>query len=114
MKPPPELFFGLFSGELYTRIWGAESDLGRFAWNGGIKKLLQEIIKSQIPYFSLKNTVFTQQQMINYIDATSVDEYAAKVKKLGGKIVVPKTPVPGRGYFALCLDTEINLLAFGK
>ncbi|MBN1909285.1 MAG: hypothetical protein JW818_06070, partial [Pirellulales bacterium] len=47
----------------------------------------------------------------NYIDVPSVDESAAKVQKLGGKIVMPKTPVPGMGYFVICLDTENN--AFG-
>ena len=41
----------------------------------------------------------------------SVDEYIAKVKKLGGKVVVPKTAVPGIGYAAVCIDTENN--AFG-
>ena len=51
------------------------------------------------------------QQITNYIDVSSVDEYAAKIEKLGGKIVVPKMAVPGMGYYAVCLDTENN--AFG-
>jgi uncharacterized protein len=37
-----------------------------------------------------------------------VDEYASKVERLGGKVVVPKMPVKGMGYFAVCLDTENN------
>jgi predicted enzyme related to lactoylglutathione lyase len=41
----------------------------------------------------------------------SVDEYADKVEKLGGKIIVPKKAVPGMGYFIICMDTENN--AFG-
>ena len=52
-----------------------------------------------------------QQGILNYIDVPSVAEYAAKVEKLGGKVVMPKAPVPGMGYFAVCLDTENN--AFG-
>ncbi len=52
-----------------------------------------------------------QQQIINYIDVSCVDEYSAEVEKLGGKVVFPKTAVPGMGYFAVCLDTENN--AFG-
>jgi len=51
------------------------------------------------------------QQIIEYIGVPSVDEYAAKVEKLGGKIIVPKKSVPGMGYFVICLDTENN--AFG-
>ena len=49
-----------------------------------------------------------QQGMTNYIDVKSVQEYSAKVEQLGGKVMVPKKPVPGMGYFAVCLDTENN------
>lgn len=52
-----------------------------------------------------------QQQITNYIDVPSIDEYAGKVEKLGGKIVVPKMAVPTMGYFAVCLDTENNVFA---
>jgi predicted enzyme related to lactoylglutathione lyase len=52
-----------------------------------------------------------QQTITNYVGVSSVDEYAAKVEKLGGKIVVLKKAVPGMGYFAICLDSENN--AFG-
>jgi hypothetical protein len=44
----------------------------------------------------------------DYIDVSSVDEYSTKLEKLGGKVVMQKTPVPGMGYFAVCLDTEGN------
>lgn len=49
-----------------------------------------------------------EQQILNYIGVPSIEEYAAKVVKLGGKIIVPKMAVPGMGYFAICLDTENN------
>ena len=49
-----------------------------------------------------------QQQIINFIDIKSVDEYSSKVEKLGGKVVVSKMTVPGMGYFAICHDTENN------
>ena len=52
-----------------------------------------------------------QQGITNYIDVPSIDEYAAKVEQIGGKVVVPKMPVPGFGYFAVCLDTENNTFA---
>ena len=48
------------------------------------------------------------QQIIEYIGVPSVDEYATKVEKLGGKIIVPKKAVPGMGYFVICMDTENN------
>lgn len=48
------------------------------------------------------------QTISNYIDVPSVDEYLAKVKKLGGNIIMPKTAVSGWGYQAICVDTENN------
>ncbi len=51
------------------------------------------------------------QPITNYIDVSSIDEYAAKVEKLGGKVVMPKTAVPTMGWFAVCLDTENNVFA---
>jgi predicted enzyme related to lactoylglutathione lyase len=47
----------------------------------------------------------------NYIHVASVNRSAAKVEKLGGKILMPKTAVPKMGYFAVCLDTEKNAFA---
>ncbi len=45
----------------------------------------------------------------NTIDVPSVDEFAARVVSGGGKIVAPKMPIPGVGYFAYCQDTEGNV-----
>lgn len=44
----------------------------------------------------------------NYFGVSSMDEYLSKVQELGGKIIMPKTPIPGYGYLAVCLDTENN------
>jgi uncharacterized protein len=49
-----------------------------------------------------------EQQTIVYIDVPSVDESMAKVKSLGGQVVVPKMAIPGMGYFAVCRDPENN------
>ena len=48
------------------------------------------------------------QRITNYIGVKSVDEDIVKVINLGGKIIMPKTPVPGWGYLAVCIDTEGN------
>jgi predicted enzyme related to lactoylglutathione lyase len=52
-----------------------------------------------------------QQGITDYIGVPSVDEYAAKVQKLGGKICMPKTAVPQMGYFVICQDPENNAFA---
>ncbi|MGC1928269.1 MAG: VOC family protein [Candidatus Nitrosopolaris sp.] len=69
-------------------------DKGNKALGGGM-------MKRQMP----------EQQITNYINVKSVDEYSSKVEKVGGKVVAPKHAVPRMGYFALCLDTENNTFA---
>jgi uncharacterized protein len=52
-----------------------------------------------------------EQSVTNYVGVPSVDEAAAKVEKLGGRICMPKTAVPQMGYFIICNDTENNTFA---
>jgi predicted enzyme related to lactoylglutathione lyase len=40
-----------------------------------------------------------------------VDKAVAKVRKLGGDVCVPKSAVPGLGFFSVCTDTEGNTFA---
>jgi hypothetical protein len=44
----------------------------------------------------------------NTIDVASVDEAVAKVEAGGGKVIRPKSAVPGVGWLAYCEDTEGN------
>jgi predicted enzyme related to lactoylglutathione lyase len=52
-----------------------------------------------------------EQPITNYVAVASVEESAAKVQKLGGKICMSKTAVPQMGYFVVCQDTENNTFA---
>jgi len=40
----------------------------------------------------------------------SIDAALKKVESAGGKIVTPKTPIPGMGAFARIADTEGNVI----
>jgi predicted enzyme related to lactoylglutathione lyase len=51
------------------------------------------------------------QPITNYVNVESVARAAAKVEKLGGKIMKPKTAVPQMGYFVICRDSEGNEFA---
>lgn len=44
----------------------------------------------------------------NTIDVPSVDAFVGKITEAGGKVIMPKAPIQGVGYFAVCLDTEGN------
>ena len=54
---------------------------------------------------------YPEQPITNYVSVKSVTKSMAKVEKLGGKVCMPKTPVPQMGYFAICQDTEHNTFA---
>jgi predicted enzyme related to lactoylglutathione lyase len=48
------------------------------------------------------------QRPVNYVLVESVDDFSKKIQDLGGKIIVPKTPIPNMGAFAVGLDPEGN------
>ncbi len=48
------------------------------------------------------------QRPVNYVAVESVDDFTKKIQNLGGKIIIPKTPIPNMGAFAVGLDPEGN------
>jgi predicted enzyme related to lactoylglutathione lyase len=55
--------------------------------------------------------MYPGQQPVNYVAVSSVDEAVAKAQKLGAKVMMGKTPVPGMGWFAQLNDPEGNVIA---
>ena len=55
--------------------------------------------------------MYPSQQPINYISVESVDKAVSKAERLGAKVMMGKTPVPGMGWFAQLTDPEGNVLA---
>ena len=45
-----------------------------------------------------------------YVGVDSIDATLKKVDKLGGKVVTPKTPIPGMGAYARVADSEGNII----
>jgi predicted enzyme related to lactoylglutathione lyase len=52
-----------------------------------------------------------QVGLVSYFGVESVADSAAQVEKLGGKVIMARSPVPGMGWFAQCLDPEGNVFA---
>jgi predicted enzyme related to lactoylglutathione lyase len=52
-----------------------------------------------------------QVGLITYFGVESIDDTTARVRELGGTVVVPKQEVPGMGWLATYLDPEGNLFA---
>jgi uncharacterized protein len=45
-----------------------------------------------------------------YVGVSSIDTALEKVKKAGGTVVTPNTPIPGMGAYARVKDTEGNVI----
>ncbi len=48
------------------------------------------------------------QKITVYVGVESIADCLPLVEKLGGKVVMPYTPIPGFGALAVCTDTENN------
>jgi predicted enzyme related to lactoylglutathione lyase len=55
--------------------------------------------------------MYPSQQPVNYISVESVDDAVAKAERLGAKVMMGKTAVPGMGWFAQLTDPEGNIIA---
>jgi len=51
-----------------------------------------------------------ERSLTPFINVPSADDFALKVESNGGKIVQPKTAIPGIGYMVIFKDTENNIL----
>jgi hypothetical protein len=58
---------------------------------------------------AIKKRGTPQESTINTINVPSIDEFIKKVKKNGGKVLMPKMTIPGIGYNTYCQDTEGNV-----
>ena len=55
---------------------------------------------------AVKKRVTEQPTVANTIEVPSIDEFIKKIKKHGGKVLIPKTSVTKTGYIAYCADPE--------
>jgi uncharacterized protein len=59
----------------------------------------------------LMRRMFPNQAPVNYVSVESVDDFVRKAERLGAKVLMGKSPVPGMGWFAQLTDTEGNVFA---
>ena len=97
-----------------------------FGWNinrwenpGGIEYWMVETVATDAEGRPVRQGVngglmprmYPNQAPVNYIAVEDVDEAVAKAERLGAKVMMGKTPVPGMGWFAHLSDTEGNVIA---
>jgi len=49
-----------------------------------------------------------------YVEVEDIPATLESVEELGGKIVIPETPVPGKGFFAWFSDLDGNMMGLWK
>jgi predicted enzyme related to lactoylglutathione lyase len=93
--------------KFYSEIFGWTFD----KWNGPMEYWMVKTGDAKQPGIDggLAKRMPGQAGVTNTIDVPSIDEYAKKIQANGGKIVMPKMPIVGVGYFAQCMDTEGNI-----
>ena len=85
--------------------WTFERDSGSFeGWsiNFGSQKQAGPVTGGIVP-----RSAPTQPIGCHFL-VSSVDESSDKIQELGGVVFVPRSAVPGRGFYACCLDPEGN------
>jgi len=53
-----------------------------------------------------KRGEMARQTMVQYVSVDSIDDVAARVSGLGGEVIVPRTEVPGQGWYGVVRDSE--------
>jgi uncharacterized protein len=92
--------------KFYSNVFGWNSE----KWGGPKDYWLIKTGEDAQP--GINGGVFKREGPVNFvntIDVPSVDDFAAKITEHGGKVVVPKTTIPGVGYLIYCQDTESNV-----
>jgi predicted enzyme related to lactoylglutathione lyase len=92
--------------EFYTEVFGWSVQ----KWEGPVEYWLVTTGPSEEPGIDggIVKRTNPSATTVNTVDVASVDEFIAKIEQSGGKVVVPKTVVPGVGYLAYCQDPDGN------
>ncbi len=88
-------------------------------WEGGIEYWLVNTVPTDAAGMPLRQgingglmrRINPGQVPVNYIAVDDLDEFVGKAERLGAKVLMGRSPVPGMGWFAQLADTEGN--AFG-
>ena len=94
------------SAEFYKNVFGWKID----KWPGPMEYWMVNTGDDKCP--GINGGIMKRgnvQSTTNTLGVDSVDASITAVTKAGGKLIMPKTPIPGVGYFAYCEDTEGNL-----
>jgi hypothetical protein len=103
-----EFYKNLFGWKVQKTPMGAMGDYYMFETRAGTAQDLEKAQSTAGANGGMMKKMDANQRPVNYVLVESVDEFSKKIQDLGGKIIVPKTPIPNMGAFAIGLDPEGN------
>jgi predicted enzyme related to lactoylglutathione lyase len=94
------------AGKFYSDVFGWKLQ----KWEGPMDYWMVQTGPSDQPGIDggISKRQDSADRTINTIGISSVDEFTDKITAAGGRILAPKSAIPGVGWFAMCMDTEGN------
>jgi uncharacterized protein len=103
-----EFYKNLFGWKVKKVPMGEMGDYWMFETREGTANNMEKAMSTAGTNGGMMKKMDADQRPVNYIMVESVDEFSKKIKALGGKILIPKTPIPNMGFFAVGTDPEGN------
>ena len=103
-----EFYKSLFGWKIEKMSMGEMGDYWMIETRAGTAQNMEKAQSTAGVNGGMMKKMDSTQRPVNYVMVESVDDFSKKIQNLGGKIIVPKTPIPNMGAFAVALDPEGN------
>jgi uncharacterized protein len=103
-----EFYKNLFGWKFEKMPMGEAGDYWMIETRAGTAQNMEKAQNTAGVNGGMMKKIDANQRPVNYVLVESVDDFSKKIQDLGGKIIVPKTPISNMGAFALGLDPEGN------
>ena len=103
-----EFYKNLFGWKIEKMSMGAMGDYWTVETRAGTAGNMEKSMNTAGVNGGIMKRMDRNQRPVNYVMVESVDEFSKKIQNLGGKIIIPKTPIPNMGAFAVGSDPEGN------
>jgi predicted enzyme related to lactoylglutathione lyase len=103
-----EFYKNLFGWNFEKTSMGEAGDYWTIETRAGTAQNMEKAMSTPGTNGGMMKKMDENQRPLNYVAVESVDDFSKKIQSLGGKIIMPKTPIPNMGAFAVGLDPEGN------
>jgi predicted enzyme related to lactoylglutathione lyase len=103
-----EFYKNLFGWKIEKTSMGEAGDYWMIETRAGTAQNMEKAMNTAGVNGGMMKKMDANQRPLNYVVVESVDDFSKKIQDLGGKIIIPKTPIPNMGAFAVGLDPEGN------